>query len=451
MLMTSLFYLFIIIGSVNLLHFALYIIGANFYDASAFKAFRRKKQTPSAKPLVSVLIPAYNEERVVERCLKSVWNSTYENIEIIVVSDGSTDATSEVVRRFTKTNSLVYLATRAQVVRQPDGSFIRIWNRGKLGIFRRIKLVEQRNTGKATALNKGLRFYATSELVMTLDADSMLHPKAIANAVRYFDDPKIVGVAANVRLIEEPTILGMLQRYEHMLSYRSKKFFTVTNCELIVGGVASTYRRSALERVGCYDTDTATEDIGLSMKIVANGNKENKLIYAADVAAMTEGVNNFGGLLRQRYRWKLGNLQNAYKYRHLTFALSSEYSKMLTWYRMPMTFLGEVLMLLEPIVFVYVTYLSLRYLTAGLFISAYATITVYILLTIWPDEYLANRAKIKASFYAPLLYFIFYIMNIVQIISVILCIRNFKQITNLSTTKSTWVSPQRDGRVATFS
>lgn len=450
MLLSILFYLFLIVGTINLIHFALYLVGANIYDIRGFRA--KKRTLPnSPKPLVSVLIPAYNEERSIKRCLESVWNSTYENIEIIVVSDGSLDSTAETVRSFTQASSLLYSPTRARVIRQMDGRYKRIWERGGLGICRRVKLIEQRNGGKASALNNGLRFHAKGDLVMTLDADAVLHPKAVENAVRYFADPKVVGVAANVRLIEEQTILGILQRFEHLLSYRSKKFFTVANCELIVGGVASTYRRSALDSIGYYDTDTATEDIGLSMKLMSRGNKEQRLVYAADVVAMTEGVGDFGALLRQRYRWKLGNLQNAYKYRHLLFARSSQHSKMLTWYRMPMTFVGELLMLLEPIVLAYVTYLSIKYLTPGLFISAYITITGYLLLTILPDEHLSKKAKLKSSLLTPMLYFVFYIMNAIQIVAALRCLANAKKITNLSAVESTWVSPQRRGQAAIFS
>jgi cellulose synthase/poly-beta-1,6-N-acetylglucosamine synthase-like glycosyltransferase len=327
----------------------------------------------------------------------------------------------------------------------------RVWRRGYSPIYRRIKLVEQRNTGKAGALNYGLRHYTKGELVMILDADSLLQKRAITNAVRYFEDPVIAGVAANVRMIEEPTILGLLQRFEHLISYRSKKLYSITNCELIVGGVGSTYRKSVLDKVGHYDTDTTTEDIGLSMKIVSAGNNKNRLVYAADVAAMTEPVIGFKSLLQQRYRWKLGNLQNAYKHRRLIFSKDKRYSKTLTWYRMPMSFIGELLLLLEPFTFGYIAYISLHFVTPVLLIGAYMTITGYILMNIWPDEHLSLRGKIKSSIYAPFLYFIFYIMNLIQLVAAFRCIRNVKKISNLSSQESNWVPVKRAGRATTFS
>lgn len=449
MLLTVLFYLFIVVGSINLLHFALYLIGANIYDFEQFRHIKQRQKPLASKPLVSVLIPAYNEKKVIERCLQSVWNNTYDSLEVIVINDGSRDATSEVVRRFMSSRTKNYQETRPRLVRTKNG-LKRVWKRGSSPIYRRIKLVEQVNSGKAAALNNGIRHHAKGELIMTLDADSILHKRAVYNAVKYFEDPSIAGVAANVRIIEEPTILGILQRFEHLISYRSKKLFSVANCELIVGGVASTYRKSILDKVGNYDTDTTTEDIGLSMKIAAIGNKKYRLVYAADVAAMTEPVEGFWPLLSQRYRWKLGNLQNAYKYRRLIFSSDPRYTKSLTWYRMPMAFIGEILLLLEPLTLGYITYLSIRFATPVVVLGAYMTITAYIIMNIWPDEHMGTRGKIKSSILAPSLYFIFYIMNLVQLLAAFRCIRRSYQIVDLSSSKSTWVHVKRAGKAASF-
>lgn len=450
LLLSTLFYLFIIIGIIHLAHFAAYLVGGNFYDVWAAYTNRRNKRLPAYKPLISVLVPAHNEEKVIERCLQSIWNNTYDNIEIIVINDGSTDDTAQRVQRFIASRTRIYRQTTPKIVRTQSG-LKRVWQRGQTSVTRRVKLISQRNIGKAGALNNGLRYHAHGELIMTLDADSLLHKKAIANSVKYFKDPKVAGVAANVRVIEERTILGILQRFEHIVSYRSKKLFTLTNCELIVGGVASTYRRKTLDSVRHYSTDTVTEDIGLSMKIAARGNRKNRLIYAADVAAMTESVEDFRALLRQRYRWKLGSLQNLVKYRRMLFSTDRKYTKTLTFYRVPMSFIGELLLLLEPLALGYVVYLSTKYSTLGLFMSAYMTITAYVLLVIWPDEHLTFWGKVKASLYAPILYFVFYIMNAIQLISIIRCLLNGQKIVSLKDSRNTWISPNRAGKAISFS
>lgn len=405
-----------------MLHLAAYLIGANIYDTRVLVQNHHRSINISPRqrpdPLISILIPAYNEEKVIKRCLESLRKSSYKKLQVIVNNDASTDATAKIVR--------------AYKARYPKIN---------------IRLVNRRhNAGKASGLNYIAKNYASGDLVMTLDADSVLQKNALKNVIEYFDDPRVMGVAANVRIIEEFSALGLLQRFEHMIGYRSKKLYTLVNCELIIGGVASTYRRSILERVCYYDTDTVTEDIGLSVKIAALGNKTNRLVYAANVVAMTEGVQNFRALLNQRYRWKLGNLQNLIKYRRILFAVDRKYSKTLTWYRMPMAYLGELMLLIEPIILAYVVYLSIRYLNPALILSAYSAITIYLLLIIWPDEHMSARDKLKTSMYVPVMYFIFYIMNLVQVISIFRCLRNKKGLLRISKPEGPWVSPKRSGK-----
>jgi poly-beta-1,6-N-acetyl-D-glucosamine synthase len=450
MLLSILFYIFIVVGTIHLIHFALFLIGANVYDMKSLYWGKRTNANEKKRPLVTVLVPAFNEGLVIERCLQSIWNNTYSKIEIVVVNDGSTDDTQDAIQRFINSRTRTYRKTAPKIVRTKN-SLKREWVRGNLPVSRRIVLVSQRNAGKGAALNNALRSHTKGELVMSLDADSVLHRRAIDNLIKYFDDPKVAGVAANVRIIEKNRVLGILQRFEHMVGYRSKKFYTVTNSELIIGGVASTYRRDVLKRVNFYDTDTVTEDIGLSMKIASLGNRENRLIYAADVIAMTEGVKNFPALLRQRYRWKMGNLQNIFKYRSMTFSGDNKYSLGLRWYRMPMAFIGELLLLLEPIALAYITYLSIHYYTPALIMSAYMSICLYLLFIIWPDEHMSVKGKLKASLYIPFLYFIFYIMNFVQLISILRCIKNQKTVFGLSAGHTNWLSAERTGGAVKFS
>lgn len=412
---------FVISSIIYITHFGLNIVGANFYD---IWQFRRKRGLPkshhSVRPLVSVLIPAHNEELSIIRCLDSVRRNTYRKLEIIVIDDASTDNTRKLVRDYIK--------------QHPK---------------RDIKLMyRQKNHGKAAALNHALH---SGDLIMTLDADSVLERHAISNMVTYFEDPKVVGVAANVQIMDNFTVLGLLQRFEHMVGYRAKKFYSMANCEFIVGGVASTYRRQTLQAVKYYDLDTTTEDIGLSLKVVAQGNKDQRIIYGADVLAQTEGVQTFKALLRQRYRWKLGSLQNLLKNRHLFANPNKRYSRALTFYRIPMAYLGEILLMLEPFMFAYIVYLSLLYATTGLFIGAYMTITLYILWNLWPDEHTNVRRKLTLSMFAPFMYFAFYIMSLVQIVSIFRVLFNAKQLVKRGEHEGRWVSPERQGNAVQFS
>ena len=446
------FWIFIVFGMVNLVHIGLYVVGANLYDIKQFRRERAKRLAARAagidadhaaaearakRPFVTVLIPAHNEQAAILRCLESVYASTYDRMAIVVVDDASTDKTAAIVRNFIARHT-----ASAQIERyQQDGyehrKYVRPFSKPVMLVSR------EKNAGKAAGLNYILEHYVREGLTMTLDADSVLDAHAIENAVAYFEDERIVGVAANVQVMDQLNVLGMLQKFEHMVGYRSKKFYAMTNSEFIIGGVASTYRYDTLARVKFYDTDTTTEDIGLSMKIVSGGNREQRITYAADVVAHTEGVQNFKALLKQRYRWKMGSLQNLFKYRAMLGENSETYSRMLTMYRLPMAFLSELMLIMQPFIMAYVVYLSIVGGTLAMMVGGYFTITLYILWTIWPDEHHSLVRKLGLSLYAPLMYFCFYIMDFVQIVAIFRCLGHVGQITGRKATSSTWVSPER--------
>ncbi len=439
-----LFSVFLAVGLLYTFHLGLYAVGANIQDILAFKEKAKNKKPRQKLPLVTILIAAYNEELSIKKSVESVWNSKYPRLEIIVVDDGSRDDTFQVVRKYIG-NRQSAVATRGRVYRTASGLLTRRWKRTNEENYRVMRLLTQANGGKSSALNAALQAGVKGELVMTLDADSLLDEYAIRRAVAYFGDKNVVGVAANVRVLFRPTILGLVQQFEHLIGYRSKKFYKLTNSELIVGGVGSTYRKSVLEQVAYYDTDTQTEDIGLSMKITALGNKTHKLVYGADVLAFTQGVQSFRALLKQRYRWKLGNLQNLIKYSHSFRTTNSQHTASLTFYRVPMAFLGELLLLLQPILLTYVLYLSVKIGSPLLFIGSYVVITAYILMTIWFDEHYSLKDKFQMSMYAPAMYFLFYIMDFVQLSAIIKCLLHPKQMLLKVQTDGRWVSPERHG------
>jgi cellulose synthase/poly-beta-1,6-N-acetylglucosamine synthase-like glycosyltransferase len=424
-----LLYIFVISGLINTVHLGLFIGGANLYDIWQYRRqAKAKARTPEENdcllPEVTVVVPAFNEELVIERCLDSIWNTNYPRLKAIVHNDMSTDTTVRLVNAYKK--------------RHPQFD-LRLVNR-------------RQRAGKAGGVNYCIKRYVRSDLVMTLDADCVIRPDAIENAVHYFmESPDIVGVAANVRILDKRSVLGVLQQFEHLIGYRSKKFYTMANCEFIVGGVASTYRREILQRVGYYGTDTQTEDIGLSMKIVALGNRAHRIVYASDVVAMAEGAHSFRALLKQRYRWKMGSLQNLLLHMRLIGNVDKAYSRSLTFYRMPMAIIGELILLLQPIVIGYVLYLSIIYHTLGFFLGAYLTITVYVLIAIWPDEHLNQRKKVSKSLYAPLLYFSFYIMDAVQVIAIVRCLLHPRQVIRRQGMQTAWTPPTRAGQQVRFS
>lgn len=432
------FWLFAGVSILYVVHFGLYLVGANFYDIwqqrrkgrrrarlpiqyeaeCAATATWTRRALPEVPGLVSIVVAAHNEEPVIVRTLDSIRRSTYRSFEVFVADDASTDLTGRLVRDYQ--------------VRHP-GMNLRIVRMRK-------------NVGKGAALNSVLRRHARGQFVMTLDADSIINPDAIANALTYFDDPYVAGVAANVQILEETTALGILQRFEHMIGYRSKKLYSLLNCEFVVGGVASTYRMRVLRKVNFYDTDTLTEDIGLSAKITSLGNRRFRMIYGADVVAKTEGVLTLRALAKQRYRWKYGSMQNLIKYRGMTFNPSRRYTRTLTYYRMPMALLSEFTLLVSPLAWTYAVYWSLVTRTPALILGAYVTITAYTLLTVWMDENLTGRERTRLSIYAPTAYFLFYIMDLVQLTAAVRCIARSRGLFRRPEI-NTWKSPERAASV----
>lgn len=419
-LSTVFFCLFSITSVIYIIHLGFYLISASLYDVwqqHRMDKVERNQTIRMYQPHVTVLVPAHNEEKVIARCLNSIFNSTYPNFDVIVANDASTDGTKQILKLYANLHPEHKLRLVHKVI----------------------------NVGKGEALNYVLRRYVKSELVMMLDADSVLTPMAIERAVTYFADATVAGVAANVQIINEHTTLSILQKFEHMIGYRAKKAYSLTNCEFVIGGVASTYRTSIVRSVGFYDTDTKTEDISLSMKIVAKGNKAHRVIYAADVMAMTEPVETMQALFQQRYRWKYGSLQNLLKHKDLIGKNDGGFTSMLTLYRMPMAVLTEALLFLLPFTWIYALYLSMSEKSLLLLFGAYFTVTVYMFMTLWYDEHLSLRERTYLTLYVPIAYFIFFVMDFVQIIAITLCLMKFRRLTQKEGTASMWKSPERIG------
>jgi cellulose synthase/poly-beta-1,6-N-acetylglucosamine synthase-like glycosyltransferase len=417
---TVLFFLFSLTSVTYIVHLGFYLISASFYDIWQHRRLDKIEKEDKdivRRPHVTVLVPAHNEEKVIVRCLDSIFNSTYKDFDVIVANDASTDGTRQILNLYASLH--------------PDYN---------------VQIIHKNvNVGKGAALNYVLRRYVEGELVMMLDADSILTPQAIECAVSYFADSTIAGVAANVQIMNEHTTLSVLQKFEHMIGYRAKKAYSLTNCEFVIGGVASTYRMDIIRSVGFYDTDTSTEDISLSMKIVALGNKAHRLVYAADVMAMTEPVESLRALFRQRYRWKYGSLQNLYKHSDLIGKNDDRYTSMLTIYRMPMAVLTEAMLFLLPFTWAYALYLTLAEKSLLLFIGAYLTVSVYMFMTLWFDEHLPFLERMYLTLYVPIAYFVFFIMDFIQIIAVTMCLLKVRNITNREVTESVWKSPDRIG------
>ncbi|MEI6113968.1 MAG: glycosyltransferase [Burkholderiales bacterium] len=231
----------------------------------------------SSLPMVTIVVPAYNEGLVIQAALRSLLQLEYINYEIIVVDDGSSDDTYEQA-----------LAVARESRRIP------------------IRVVTQRNGGKADALNTGAS-HARGELILNMDGDTKLAVDSLRHAVKHFEDPNIGAVAGNVKVLNRENLLTKLQALEYVeglaMARTAQSFIRMVS---IVPGPLGLFRRSVLAEAGGYDSDTYAEDCDLTIKILLNG---WRIGYEDKSVAYVESPNKLLDLLQQRYRWTRGMLQ----------------------------------------------------------------------------------------------------------------------------------------------
>lgn len=410
MALESIGILVVALSLINLMRMALFLIGSDMYY---LRAHLRKRQQSKPGPLssISVIIPAYNEEQTIVNCIRSVIHSRYSKklLQVIVVDDGSTDRT-------------VALAAT----------------------FKSVTVISRPHGGKAEALNYALRNVARGELVMCLDADSTLSPDAIKNVVSYFDDPRMAAVASNVTIRHDGSLLALIQKFEYIVSYQMKRAQTFFNVEYIIGGIGSTFRRSMVEQVGHYDTNTLTEDIDLTMKLLQLGNKRIRVIYGADVITETEPVPSIRGLIRQRYRWKYGRFQTFFKNLNLFFNTDKKHSKLLTWGYLPYAIFGEMAFFLEPLTVTYILYIIVRYSDPWTLLGAILIITAYFAIIILGDETISWQKKVPLLLLTPMMYFLFYALSFVEYIALIKSLVHLHKIPeSIGQNNQSWVHVER--------
>jgi cellulose synthase/poly-beta-1,6-N-acetylglucosamine synthase-like glycosyltransferase len=230
-------------------------------------------------PSLTVLIPAYNEEKVIRRTLESVLEASYPDKEIIVVDDGSKDMTYLIAQEFT--------------------------NKG-------VKVIHRPNGGKATALNHGLLF-ARGEIIVIVDADSQICKNTLIELVKGFRDPDVAAVAGNIKVLNRKKLLNKCQALEYIASINIyRRALDVFGSVTVVPGALGAYRREALVGGGVYDTDTLVEDFDVTIKALKSG----KIVQASTSAvSYTEAPQTLKDLFKQRIRWYRGNFQALWKHR----------------------------------------------------------------------------------------------------------------------------------------
>jgi len=278
------------------------------------KARPAPQDHPDYKPDVSVLIPAYNEESAIVDTVRAALASNYPHLEVLVVDDGSTDRTAELVR-------------------------------SNFGRDSRVRLLMQSNHGKPSALNHGLA-EATGDVIISIDADTIVDPEAVPRLVRHFADAKVAAVAGNVKVMNRNRWITRWQALEYITSQNlEKRAFDLLNCIPVVPGAVGAWRTDVLRTSGGFSGDTVAEDTDLTLTIRRNG---WKILYDEDAIGRTEVPETVDTLVRQRFRWTFGTLQAVWKHRDT--AGNPRYGT-LGWIAIPNIFLFQIILpLVSPVI-----------------------------------------------------------------------------------------------------
>ncbi|WP_041592680.1 glycosyltransferase [Terriglobus roseus] len=248
--------------------------------------FRRRKNFagPDYAPRVAVLIPAYNEEKVIVRTIRSVMMSTYKNLHIIVIDDGSKDRTAEIARE-------AYPEDIASG---------------------RLTVLKKENGGKAEALNYALQGYVHEEIYVGIDADTVIAHDAIARLVPHFANPQIGAVAGNAKVGNRVNLWTRWQALEYITSQNfERRAMDLFDVVVVVPGAIGAWRTEAVHKGGGYHSNTVAEDADLTMILLEQG---LSVIYEDQALAFTEAPINMDGLMRQRFRWSFGIMQAVFKH-----------------------------------------------------------------------------------------------------------------------------------------
>ncbi|WP_443035375.1 bifunctional polysaccharide deacetylase/glycosyltransferase family 2 protein [Streptomyces sp. BE230] len=265
-----------VIGVLVLARFGLMLL-LSFAHARRVRKRDFRWGEPLTRP-VSVLVPAYNESKCIANTVRSLMASDYP-LEVIVIDDGSTDGTADLVDR----------------MRLPG-----------------VRVVRQRNAGKPAALNNGIA-HARHDIIVMMDGDTVFEPSTVRELVQPFADPRVGAVAGNAKVGNRDSLIGAWQHIEYVMGFNlDRRMYDMLRCMPTIPGAVGAFRRDALNRIGGMSDDTLAEDTDVTMALHRDG---WRVVYAENARAWTEAPESVQQLWSQRYRWSYGTMQAIWKHR----------------------------------------------------------------------------------------------------------------------------------------
>ncbi|MGB2569746.1 bifunctional polysaccharide deacetylase/glycosyltransferase family 2 protein [Micromonospora citrea] len=269
---------------------------------------------PPVTDPVSVVVPAYNEKEGIAAAVRSLAGGDHPGgIEVVVVDDGSTDGTADIV----------------EALGLPD-----------------VRVVRKPNGGKPSALNTGVAL-ARHDLIVMVDGDTVLEPDAVRRLVQPFADPQVGAVAGNVKVGNRRGLIAKWQHIEYVIGFNlDRRLYETLRCMPTVPGAIGGFRRQALAYAGGMTDDTLAEDTDITMAL---GRAGWKVVYEETARAWTEAPATIGQLWKQRYRWSYGTMQAMWKHRRslLDRGASGRFTRRCLFF---LSLFGVLLPLLAPVI-----------------------------------------------------------------------------------------------------
>ncbi|WP_226036115.1 polysaccharide deacetylase family protein [Aquibacillus saliphilus] len=271
----------LLISVISILVLRILILGSLAIIHKKRTSARHQAVKEQSNPFVSVIIPAYNEENVINKTIESILKSNDQNLEVLVVDDGSKDQTSLAVSRMYDADKKVFL-------------------------------FQKTNGGKASAINLGIR-KAKGDIFIAIDADTVVSPDSISMLIRHFSDKNIAAVSGNVRVGNKKNLLTSWQHIEYVTGFNlEKRAFATLKCVPVVPGAIGAWRKQVVEDLGYFTDDTLAEDTDMTLKIIREG---YKVEIDEQAYAYTEAPATIRDFLKQRFRWTYGTLQCFWKHK----------------------------------------------------------------------------------------------------------------------------------------
>jgi len=368
-----------------------------FVPMAVYNRQKENHSKSSVLPFVSVIVPAYNEEKVIESTIKSLLGLSYSNKEIIIVDDGSKDRTLELARLFQNS----------------------------------ISVLHKENGGKASALNFGIE-HARGEIVVLVDADTILEKNALVSLVNGFTTNKNLGaVGGNIKIRNRSNLITWCQSMEYIAGINIvRRAFDIFGTINMVPGALGAFKKSELLKINGFNDDTIVEDFDATIKLIKNGATAQANNNAI---AYTEAPQTLGDFCKQRKRWYRGNLQVFVK--HIDVLLNPK-SPSLYNLIFPFMLLSMLVLPLVGMVIVGATIFAILS-GEGLFV-----LTIFTLFIILQHLQTALAVRLDGEDPKVIAYSLFAVIGYKQIIDFLLIKAGFEE---LLKRKAVWTSVKRIG------